>query len=34
MENGRRLLDSMRAATDAACAAKLKQEAIACFQRG
>jgi hypothetical protein len=34
MENGRRLLDSMRAAMDTACAAKLKQEAIACFQRG
>lgn len=34
MENGRRLLDSMRSTNDAVCASKLRHEAISCFQRG
>lgn len=34
MEQGHRLLDSMRATADHACRAKLRQEAISCFQKG
>lgn len=34
MQNGQRLLDSMRCTKDSACSFKLKHEAMTCFQRG
>lgn len=34
MDQGRRLLENIKMTTDPECRAKLRQEAIACFQRG